>query len=730
MNLHKLIAMDTRELAVRSRQEIHKIFERMNGGGRGHNAPAIESGTPAMAQLSRRYGVSYGDTQRHFFASATERFFEGAVHPDLVQLHASLDSPCRMRYCTDIVAAADILCEDRFDLLGYRGLDFGSPIDWHLDPISGVRSPDVHWSRLKPLDRNMVGDSKVVWELNRHQWFVILGEAWLITGEDRYAEKFAGALQSWMWANPPGVGINWTSSLEVAFRAISWMWSLFLLSDAEIMTPGLFASMVSWLRLHVKYIERYLSTYFSPNTHLTGEALALFYAGVLLAELDEARGWRDTGKRILDEQILVQVREDGTHFEQAVRYHCYTVEFYLHYVVLCRVNNLPVDRRILTRLEKMVEVMLTLRKPDGRLPLMGDSDGGWLLPLVRRAPGDFSALFSTAAVLFRRGDFAWAAGGFAPESMWLLGPGARDAFDRLDPAPPPTVRQRYLKDGGYIVMRDGFHGDGHQLIYDVGVLSNDKTGAHGHADLLSVQCAAFGEDYLVDPGTGCYTADPSRRDWFRSTAAHNTLVVDGSSQFESKGPFAWRDKRARARLRCREITADYELADAEHNAWLRLPDPVVHRRRVAFVERRYWLLIDDLYGKDVHCIDVAFQFSPVIGLANVDDWLVATGPAGNRLCIRSFSTASLEQTLATGRRAPCQGWYSAEYGECVPAPACISTTSAILPVRITTLLMPRRRGEAPPPAVVFSEQAGVANLAIEGEAALEIDDGSLQCVRY
>src|SRR2546430_16133232 len=74
------------------------------------------------------------------------------------------------------------------------------------------------------------------------------------------------------------------------------------------------------------------------------------------------------------------------------------------------------------RVQRMLDFLLAVRRPDGSVPSIGDADGGWLLPFVRRAPDDFRGVFSTAAAWFGRPDYAWAAGGLAPETLWLLGP--------------------------------------------------------------------------------------------------------------------------------------------------------------------------------------------------------------------------------------------------------------------------------------------------------------------
>ena len=241
-----------------------------------------------------------------------------------------------------LCAEADAAIAGRFDLLGYRGLTFGDPIDWHRDPLRGKTAPAAHWSRVPYLDVDVVGDHKLVWELNRHRHFVLLGQAYWLTRDDRYLEALVGQWQHWMGRNPPTQGINWASSLEVAFRAMAWLWAAHLAGAAGRDRPAFWAEVTRWLMLHGSHLERYLSTYFSPNTHLTGEALGLLYLGCRLDETPTTRRWRDTGWRILTQQLERQVHPDGAYFEQTTWYQRYTVDFYLHALLLATEAGLPV----------------------------------------------------------------------------------------------------------------------------------------------------------------------------------------------------------------------------------------------------------------------------------------------------------------------------------------------------------------------------------------------------
>jgi len=675
--IRRLARTGTDELICRGRQEASKLLERT-----GMVAP-IALGPDHRLSLARFRAI----TPRHFF--------EGAVSDRTPRLAIDRMPDAR----DEAVAIAEAACRGRFDLLGYEALSFGDPIDWSLDPVAGRRAPVEHWSRLNPLDPSTIGDSKVVWELNRHQWMVQLGQAYRLTGDLCYARAFTDYVEQWIDANPPGVGINWASSLEVSFRTISWCWALLLLRGSPVLSPALFDRIVRSIWAHAAHVERYLSYYFSPNTHLTGEALGLVYAGLIFPELPRADHWRELGTRILVEQSARHILDDGVYFELSTGYQRYTLEFYLHLLILSRRNGWSIPPAVGDRVGRMLDFLLAVRFPDGSMPQMGDADGGTLVPLARRGQSDFRGVLATAAAFLGRADCAWAAGGAPPEVLWLLGPDGLDAFDALRPAPPADAPSRLFADGGYVVMRNGWSADDHQLIFDVGPLGCPVSGGHGHADLLSVQCAVFGEPYLVDSGTYCYAGDPASREYFRSTAAHSAVVLDGKSQASPVGPFRWAE-RPGARLLDWRSTRELEFADADHRAYVEAPGGgAVHRRRVVFVKGSYWIVIDDLEGDGEHQVDLQFQFAPLEVHVDPTLWARARGRTGTELLVRPFASVALKASVHTGELDPMRGWISPIYGRRVPAPLLVYSTVTTLPLRVLTLLLPSAGSRAAAPAV-------------------------------
>ncbi len=718
MRLRRLTQMGLAEIADRGRQETAKWLDRLvpvMGPGR------LPPGGPSLRVAPDGSGATAAlELFRH---AAPRRFFPGVETGSAADLLRE-EVPAVWR---EIVASASELGSRQLDLLGYSSLTLGEPIDWHSDLVSGRRAPLRHWSRINPLDAAAIGDSKVIWELNRHQWLLPLAQAYWLTADRRYADEAIDVVDDWCRANPYGVGINWASSLEVSLRLITWSWAFMLMRDAEALSEAEFGGLRSQIRAHARHIERYLSRYFSPNTHLTGEALGLFYASVLFPEMAESTRWRRLGRQILIEECRRQVHPDGVHFEQTTCYQRYTVDIYLHFLILAARNEVAVPRDVRDRVVRMVEFLAAVCGPDGAMPQIGDADGGWLLPLMRRRADDCRGTLATAAVVFDRSDVLPVGDGAGPEVLWLLGVPGWERLRRLRQEqrnPPASV---FFRDGGYVVMRGGEGPrEGHQMIVDVGPLGCSISGAHGHADLLSVQCLAFGEPYVVDPGTYCYTASEAWRDHFRSTQAHSTVVVDRTSQAQPRGPFAWRERPA-VRVRAWSTSEALDIVDAWHDAFAGLRDPVRHRRRVVFVKPRYWVIVDDLDGRAQHDVQVRFQLAPKRVRRGAASWLAVEGRRGEGLWIGALSSVPVSVALHEGESDPQEGWVAPVYGRRRPAPMLIFETTGVLPLRIVTMMWPVRRLERDPPRVTPVRDAAGRVIGVECEGmTLWVDESGVR----
>lgn len=570
----------------------------------------------------------------------------------------------------DLLERAGRVIEGRFDLFGLTGISFGNPIDWQLEPISGRRAPLDHWSRVDYLTPEIAGDKKITWELNRHGHFVALGQAYYLTGDERYAEAFARQAGAWMDANPPKRGINWASSLELAFRCIAWLYALHLLAGSRLLTPMFVLRLLKFIVAQGRHVERYLSYYFSPNTHLTGEALGLFYLGVTLPELRRADTWRETGLRILLEQLPLHVRADGVYFEQATYYHRYTTDFYTHLYALARACRIKLPPTVEEKLALLLDHLMWITRPDGTSPYLGDDDGGRLVSLGARKADDFRDTLATGAALLGRGDWKHVAGQAAIETLWLLGPEGLARYDEIEPV-PPHKQSFAFRDSGFLVMRDGWEQGSSYVVVDCGPHGALNCG-HSHADALAFEFAAQGTTWLVDPGTYTYTGDARLRDWFRSTEAHNTATLDGQSQSMPSAPFSWSHI---ANARQLEFIAGDSLDyfAGRHDGYRRLADPVTHERSFLLVKAAgefsipsYLVIRDAFLARDRHSYQAFFHFTPECLVSATGNRLEASHANGNRLTVAGFGSAPLRASVE-------ERWVSRCYGQRQHAPVGVVT---------------------------------------------------------
>ena len=528
----------------------------------------------------------------------------------------------------------------------------------------------------------------------RHHRTFQLAQAYALTGDERYAARSLSAIEEWTTADTSAAG----------FQLLAWCWSLVLMRRSSGLTALRLGAATKAIRQQALHLSAHDAQLSAPAATVIVNALALFYVATLFPEFQESRRWRDLAVRSLVAECERQVHADGVHFEQSTCFQFYAVDVYLHFLLLAARNGVEVPSVVGERLQRMLEFVLAIRTPDGTVPSIGDSDGGTLLPLMARAALDPRGRFAVAAALFGRSDFAWAAGGAAPEIAWLMGASGLRAFDELRPAAPTASASRAFPSGGYAIMRTGWDRGAHHMLVDVGPLGCPVSGAHGHADLLSVQCSIFGDPVVVDPGTHCY-GDSRWRDFFRSTAAHSTVVVDGRSQVEPSGVFGW-SRRPRVRLREWHSTTDVDFLDAEHDGYATLRHPVTHRRRVIFIKPHaaqggpaHWIIVDDLNGSARHDVELRFQLTCETVTLGPHPWARAKTARGHCLWISPFPSAPAQPAVKCGEPAPICGWIAPEFTRLSPAPMLIYSFAVALPWRIVTLLLPDRQGLSTPPGV-------------------------------
>jgi hypothetical protein len=674
----KLRTMPAEELWYRLREKYRLETDRL----RFRFGIGLEQDREFEALLAR-----YGSSCKNYLHYGPARRFYLSTHNRADT--ASFIAETFPEWIDQAIYDAEQLCEHHINLLGYPDLRLGREIDWHRDPVTGYEWSRQYWADFDLVHSSRV-DPKIIHELNRHQHVPRLAKTFFVTGDERFAREAVAQLESWIRQNPKWTGVNWRSSLDIAFRAISWMWTIFLLLPSRSLDEQATRVIMKSLFALLDQVYRYPSIYSSPNTHLIGEAAALLMGGLLFPELPRAQDWRQFGSTVLINEMQHQVSEDGVYGELSSYYHCYTVDFYLQVLILAKLNRFAFPDWLSARLMEMVEFVAHISRPDGTLPLIGDDDGGRALKLSKEHYGSFRDGLSTAAVHFGRGDFKHQAGAFQEESLWLMGLDAWSIFNSMTTEPPTQLSHSYEKDG-YFIQRSGWNADDSHAIFDCGGLGIIR-GGHGHADALSFTLFSGGQQLLIDPGTSVYNCAPEWRNFFRSTAAHNTVVVDRESQSHPGETFAW-NRKANAHLHKHIVSASIEYIDGEHDGYSALPQPVLHRRRLIYVRPNYWIALDNLTGRGEHELQFLYHFAPSAELMVVGeerrgevDCRVKLGET--RLQMFLYATGPLQAEAICGQTDPIQGWCSNRYGERQPSPVLRATLNDFIPAGMMAFLMP------------------------------------------
>ena len=611
--------------------------------------------------LQPRYSGQAGIVPRFFFDAGDAAIVAAEVRR-------------RLPYaCESIVESAQRIQEGHFDLLGYRGLSFGDRnIEWQQDPVHRIAAPVEPWYRVPYLDFNQVGDHKIIWELSRHQHLMLLTRAWLYSGDRQFLDTLQNLWEDWRKANPYPMGINWASTLEVAFRCLSWIWIDHMAVSAADFPENLRSKLRDGIGECAVYIERYLSTYFAPNTHLLGEVLALFFVGILYPGFKRAQHWREYGWSMLLQEASRQVRADGFHFEQSVYYHVYALDMFLHARILAARNGLVIPASYDSTLRLMAEGLLSIGAA-GEAPRFGDDDGGRLFDGRRNHAAHMLDPIAAAAIVYGRGDWKAGADEVCEETIWLLGVDGVRSFDQLPPV-PQVPRSRAFTVSGYYTMAS----ENGMAVVDAGPHGWGR-GGHGHADALSLQLIAGGRTWLTDPGTGSYPREKPERDLFRGTAAHNTLEVDGVSQADPVHAFAW-DSHPVTSIRRWYSSEKISLFCGSHNGYTRLTSPVTHQRWIIAWPDNVWMAADRASGDDVHRLDLRWHIAP--------ECTVTAGDLPNAWRLTAGQQA-MEVVIPPGEewKAVCEcGSWSPAYGAVIPAPVLHFSRQGPLPANCVTVL--------------------------------------------
>jgi hypothetical protein len=562
------------------------------------------------------------------------------------------------------IQEADEICAHIFDLLGSGKKKLGETIDWHVDFKSGHRwIPSHYYKDVREINFKDNSDIKIPWELSRFQHVPILGKAYWYTNDEKYAKEFVDQVTSWINENPPLFGVNWCSTMDVAIRAVNWVWGFYFFRYSHSLTDSFRLDFFKNILIHGRFIydnlefdRKFIDGRFRRmnGNHYISNLVGLIYLGVLFPELYEAKQWLTKGLAELLKELEIEIYEDGIQWELSISYHRLVLEMVISAIILCKANDIVIPDFILSRIEKMFDFVANYTKPDGMCPQIRDADNGRLHILSQNDMNDHCYLLAIGAVLFNRSDFKQIATGKDEDVAWLLGPSGHNIFSEIPPNEVSVQSKAFPHSGYYIMRQDNLH----MAIIAAQIGMNGYYGGHAHNDFLSFELYAYDKTILTDCGTYVYSASPYWRNKFRSTASHNTVVIDKAeiNRFEEQSLFMINND-AVPQLNQLITTDKYDIFDAQHDGYLRLHNPVIHRRQIYFdKEDKYFILRDIVTGTGEHLAELYFHFGAGIDVKINSDSTVETQiEDGANLIILPLLQSNCNYDIY-------DGWVSPSYG--------------------------------------------------------------------
>ncbi len=479
---------------------------------------------------------------------------------------------------TMIIASAEKALRHEFDLLG-SGPVILEPIDWHTDFKCGAR-----WGKKYYLDIGYIkgADIKVPWELSRCQHLLWLGEAYLLTEDKKYAKEVIDEIDWWIEDNPFMYSVNWRCAMDVAFRAVNWLFALNMISYYEGFGDVFSKKVVKCLWQHAFFIRNNLEKIIpNSNNHYTSDLVGLLYLGILFSDTHRGRGWLRLAKAELRKELFNQVLNSGVHYEKSISYHRLMTEMLSYPIYLLKRIGYDVSEDIMERIRYMYAYISNYSKPNGFSPLVADNDDGRFVPFLKRDFRQHNYLNDSNSLENRIVSV-----GISP--LFCSNMSETCLYDDAGVVVIRNVNDYlFFNHGGYSGNPDD---------------SKDIIATHTHNDLLSFDLSFDGNDIIVDAGAYLYTSSDADRNSFRSTSKHNTIIVDNEEQNDFVESFSIRRNVHKNRLKQLNDT----VFEGEYTT---VKGCLLHKRQLRYVKGK--VTIEDYLIKngDGHVAVLSLHFA-------------------------------------------------------------------------------------------------------------------------
>jgi heparan-sulfate lyase len=428
---------------------------------------------------------------------------------------------------------------------------------------------DINWG-LRP-----VPDNEWVWQLNRMGFWQSMSLAYWHTGDEKYAKEWCYQLLDWTKKNPRDKAHDYAwRSIEAGIRGNGWtnLFQRFL--DSPSFTPEVLTAFLNSCYDHASFL---MTRYSKGSNWALMEAEGMAFIAFTFPEFSNSEVWRKEAISRFNKEITNQVYPDGHQRELAMGYHMGCIGWFTRTYDLAKMNGLTdvFPASYVSTVEKMCEVPMKLGLPDGSSTQFGDSWKG--------SPGNLWRNMNEWAKLYNRPDF-----------LYMASDGKEGTA--------PSATAYALDKSGLYSMRSGWNKDAICLVLKCG----PDGGGHSQPDNGTFELYAGGRSLMPDAGCFIYSGDPENRAWFRQTKVHQTLTLNGENTAYAPKLLLWKPGD------------DLDILVVENAGYKNL----THRRAVLFVDKKYFVIIDEATGDGTGDVDLHFQLAPGKALFNKENYSV------------------------------------------------------------------------------------------------------------
>lgn len=437
-------------------------------------------------------------------------------------------------------------------------------------------------------------DPEFVYQLNRHRFWICLGQAYVITKNEKYAKTFATQLTDWIdniTLNKESKITTWRT-IEAGFRGEYWSKAFRYFKNSECITDEIVNKFYNSMIQHGEYIINSYSPFRLLSNWGVIENHGLFDIALTLPQNDITKRFAKIALERLENEICIQVMDDGVHWEQSPMYHNEVLHCYLDIMILANRNNIKIPNRMLKRIKKMAYVNMIWKKPDGHQLMQGDSDDL-----------DITDSITKAACIFKDNRLKYAGYDILDfESIWDLGIKSAYEYESIRIC-EPKFRSYALNDSGNYYMRSDWTKKANFLHFHCGTLG----AGHGHSDKLHIDLYAYGEDILVDAGRYTYVPKSERLE-LKSPKSHNTITIDNKDFTVCKD--SWEcSKLSQPVKQLSKVTEQFEFVQGAHLGYMDMKEAVFVNRKIVFIKPDIYILIDEMYTGGTHFYNQYFHFN-------------------------------------------------------------------------------------------------------------------------